>query len=172
VEIILGIDPGSVITGYGVIRIDKLKPAYIASGCIRVAGDNIAAKLQQIFHSLREVITQYVPTEIAIEQVFMHRNPGSALKLGQARGGALVAAALDGQPVFEYSAKQIKQAVVGYGAADKVQVQKMVQTLLSLSAVPQADAADALAVALCHTNTRHGLQGISGATGTRHGRLR
>jgi crossover junction endodeoxyribonuclease RuvC len=152
--IILGIDPGSRITGYGVIRVEHKKINYMASGCIRTAGDDTAQRLQQIFHGLRDIMSQYPPHEIAIEQIFMHQNPSSALKLGQARGAAMVAASHDGLPVFEYSARQIKQAVVGYGAAQKTQVQQMVKTLLSLSGIPQADAADALAVAICHMNSK------------------
>lgn len=151
-KIILGIDPGSRITGYGVIDFDGKKANYITSGCIKITADTVAQKLQQVYYGIREVMTQFPPHEVAIEQVFVHQNPGSALKLGQARGAAIVAASLDGIEVAEYSAKQIKQAVVGYGAAQKTQVQQMIKVLLNLSGVPQADAADALAVALCHCN--------------------
>ena len=155
--IVLGIDPGSRITGYGVIRVEKTKSYYVSSGCVRMTQESIPERLQQIFSGLREVMVQFQPEEIAIEQVFMHQNPGSALKLGQARGAAIVAATLDGLSVSEYSAKQVKQAVVGYGSASKGQVQLMVRTLLGLSDNPQSDAADALAVALCHVNTQNGL---------------
>lgn len=158
-HIILGIDPGSRITGYGVIRVECQKTQYIASGCIRTSGDTVSQRLQQIFHGIREIMSQYPPHEVAIEQIFMHQNPNSALKLGQARGAAMVAASHDGLSVFEYSARQIKQAVVGYGAAQKTQVQHMVKTLLNLSGIPQADAADALAVAICHVNCRN-LKGV------------
>jgi crossover junction endodeoxyribonuclease RuvC len=151
-KIILGIDPGSRITGYGMVDFDGKKASYLTSGCIQITADTIAQRLQQIYYGIREVMTQFPPHEVAIEQVFMHQNPGSALKLGQARGAAIVAASLDGIKVAEYSAKQIKQAVVGYGAAQKTQVQQMVRVLLNLSGVPQTDAADALAVALCHCN--------------------
>jgi len=155
-KIILGIDPGSRITGYGVIGFDGKKANYLASGCVKITADDIAQRLQQVYHGIREVMTQFPPHEVAIEQVFMHQNPGSALKLGQARGAAIVAASCDGIMVAEYSAKQIKQAVVGYGAAQKTQVQQMVKTLLNLSDVPQTDAADALAVALCHAHNCRG----------------
>jgi crossover junction endodeoxyribonuclease RuvC len=152
--VILGIDPGSRFTGYGAIKFIDNKPQYLTSGCVRITATDIAQRLQQIYHGIREVMVQFPPTEVAIEQVFMHQNPGSALKLGQARGAAIVAASLEGVPLAEYSARQIKQAVVGYGAAQKTQVQQMVKTLLCLSDVPQADAADALAVALCHAHSR------------------
>jgi crossover junction endodeoxyribonuclease RuvC len=155
-KIILGIDPGSCITGYGVINIKEKKINYLTSGCVRIAAGDIARRLQQIYSGIREIITQFSPDEMAIEQVFMHRNPNSALKLGQARGAAIVAASLDDIAVAEYSARQIKQAVVGYGAAQKEQVQQMVKALLNLSAVPQTDAADALAVALCHAHSCRG----------------
>ena len=152
--VILGIDPGSRITGYGVIRVDGGKTHYLTSGCIKIVAECASQKMQQIFTGIREIMGEFQPEEASIEQVFMHQNPGSALKLGQARGAALVALSLEGMPVAEYSARQIKQAVVGYGAAKKTQVQQMVQILLSLSDVPQADAADALAIALCHANSR------------------
>jgi crossover junction endodeoxyribonuclease RuvC len=155
--IILGIDPGSCITGYGVIRAIKHDISYISGGCIRVTANFIEQRLQQIFCGIREVIRQYQPEEIAIEQVFMCKNPNSALKLGQARGVAIVASSLEGLYVAEYSPRQIKQAVVGYGGATKVQVQQMIRTLLNLSGIPSKDAADALAVAMCHAHTRSGI---------------
>lgn len=151
---ILGIDPGSCITGYGVIRVERKNIAYLASGCIRMTETEPAQRLQQIFSGIREVLAEFKPDEAAIEQVFMHCNVQSALKLGQARGVAMVAASLLGIPVAEYSAKQIKQAVVGYGAASKQQIQAMVCKLLNLDKSPQADAADALAVAICHAHSR------------------
>ncbi len=153
--IILGVDPGSRITGYGVIVMENGSPSYIASGCIRTNADDIAQRLQQIFHGLREIVSEFQPTSAAIEQVFMHRNANSALKLGQARGAAIVAISMTGIAVSEYSARQVKQAVAGYGAAQKNQIQQMVQTLLKLSDKPQEDAADALAIALCHGHTQH-----------------
>ena len=171
--IILGIDPGSRITGYGVIRQQGSKFEYLGSGCIRVAGDELAARLKQIFDGVTEIILQFRPTSFAIEQVFMAKNPDSALKLGQARGAAIVAATQHQLPVAEYSARQIKQSVVGKGSAEKTQVQHMVTHLLKLPATPQADAADALAVALCHSHTEQSLIKLAGrASKTVRGRLR
>lgn len=152
--VILGIDPGSCITGYGVIRIEGSKNIYLTSGCVRVQGDNLSERLQQIFVGLSQIMQTYQPNEAAIEQVFMHHNAQSALKLGQARGVAIVAASATVVPIAEYSARQIKQAVVGHGAAKKDQVQHMVRLLLNLSGTPAVDAADALAVALCHAHSR------------------
>lgn len=130
-------------------------------------------RLKQIFDGVSQIIEQTQPTVFAIEQVFMARNPDSALKLGQARGAAIVAAKVAGLQVFEYSARQVKQSVVGTGAADKTQVQHMVKTLLKLVASPQADAADALAVALCHGHTQQSLISMAGqASKTVRGRLR
>lgn len=171
--IILGIDPGSRLTGYGVVRQYGSKFEYIASGCIRMTTGEIPDRLAQIFDGVREIIRQTQPDVFAIEQVFMARNPDSALKLGQARGAAIVAAKFAGLPVFEYSARQVKQSVVGTGAAAKEQVQHMVKTLLKLPASPQADAADALAVALCHGHTQQSLIHLSGqASKTVRRRLR
>jgi crossover junction endodeoxyribonuclease RuvC len=150
-RIILGIDPGSRITGYGVIQVMGNRHTYIASGCIRTQGTDMAPRLQQIFKNLSEIMVTYQPHEVAIEQVFMQKNVSSALKLGQARGAAIVAAG--DRPLSEYSARQVKLAVVGYGAAEKSQVQQMVKILLKLSGIPQADAADALAIALCHAQS-------------------
>lgn len=171
--IILGIDPGSRLTGYGVVRQHGSKFDYIASGCIRMTLGEMPDRLAQIFDGVREIIRQVQPDVFAIEQVFMARNPDSALKLGQARGAAIVAAKFAGLPVFEYSARQVKQSVVGTGAAAKEQVQHMVKTLLKLPASPQADAADALAVALCHGHTQQSLIHLSGqASKTVRRRLR
>lgn len=152
--VILGIDPGSSVTGYGVLREDKRKLAYIASGLIRIKKSFLSDKLQQIYKGIREIMHQYQPEEIAIETVFMQKNVQSAIKLGQARGVAIVAATLEGIQIAEYSPRQIKQAVTGYGAAEKRQIQQMVCRLLKLSDVPPEDAADALAIAICHANTR------------------
>ncbi|NVJ50714.1 MAG: crossover junction endodeoxyribonuclease RuvC [Gammaproteobacteria bacterium] len=169
---ILGIDPGSRITGFGIIEVQGRQLSYVTSGCIRVQDAPLAEKLQQIFDNLSQVIRQYHPTEAAIEQVFMAKNADSALKLGQARGVAMVAASTHALSVAEYSARQIKQAVVGHGGALKEQVQHMVMTLLSLSAKPQADAADGLAVAMCHANTMQSLVSQLGANKRRRGRVR
>lgn len=168
---ILGIDPGSRITGFGIIEIHKKEHTYITSGCVRLKSSCPHENLNQIFAALAHVIEKYNPQDAAIEQIFMHNNPGSAIKLGQARGAAIVAMTQKGLPVAQYSARQIKQSVVGYGAAKKEQVQEMVCKLLKLTGTPQADAADALAVAICHANSR-GLGNILNITGLRHGRLR
>lgn len=149
--IIIGIDPGSRKTGYGLVRVEANCNVHLAHGCLSLNGKTLAERLQQIYAGLRELIQQFQPQEAAIEQVFMHENPNSALKLGQARGAALVAIGL---PVVEYSARAIKQAIVGYGAASKDQVQHMVKRLLNLPAKIQSDAADALAIALCHAHSR------------------
>jgi len=172
-NIILGIDPGSRLTGYGVIRQHGNKFEYIASGCIRMTLTEMPDRLKQIFDGVSQIIQQTQPTIFAIEQVFMARNPDSALKLGQARGAAIVAAKFAGLDVYEYSARQVKQSVVGTGAAAKEQVQHMVKSLLKLPANPQADAADALAVALCHGHTQQSLLHMAGqASKTVRGRLR
>ncbi len=153
-NIILGIDPGSRITGYGVIRSDGQRHSYIASGTVVLREEALAQRLVKIFTAINQIILQYQPQQAAIEQVFMARNANSALKLGQARGAALVALAQH-IPVAEYAARSIKQAVVGYGAADKEQIQHMVKLLLNLGQAPPADAADALAVAICHAQTQN-----------------
>ncbi len=169
--LIIGIDPGSRITGYGIINWLGNRYEYVDSGCIRVTAADLPEKLQQIFDGITRLIALHCPQEMAIEKVFMARNADSALKLGQARGAAMVAGVNQGLPVAEYSARQVKQAVVGKGAADKKQVQHMVVALLGLSRAPQADAADALAVAICHANTCHSLLRIGGAGAARGGRL-
>ena len=171
--IILGIDPGSRITGYGVVSQTGNKMTYLGSGCIRMTDADLAPRLKKTYDGVSEIILQFQPDMFAIEQVFMAKNPDSALKLGQARGAAIVAAANAGLEVAEYSARQIKQAVVGQGGADKSQVQHMVVKLLNLPGTPQADAADALAVALCHGHTRQSLISMAGQVrGTVRGRLR
>ncbi len=171
--IILGIDPGSRITGFGVIQIDhKNKIAsYLDSGVIRVKAELVPDRLLEIYEGLKEVINKYQVNAAAIEQIFMHFNAQSALKLGQARGAALVALAGFNLPVAEYSARQIKQSVVGYGAAEKAQVQEMVKTILKLNKAPSQDAADALACALCHYHTSQSLIGIIGAHKVVRGRV-
>ncbi|PCJ47870.1 MAG: crossover junction endodeoxyribonuclease RuvC [Gammaproteobacteria bacterium] len=159
--IILGIDPGSRTTGYGVILVEGQKQVYLDSGCIRVVAPNknmpLAERLRIIFDGISNVISDFKPDEVAIERVFMAKNADSALKLGQARGVAMVAASIHAIDVAEYSALEIKKSVVGTGRADKFQVQQMVKSILQLSGTPQADAADALAVALCHANSRNSL---------------
>ena len=156
--IILGIDPGSRVTGYGLIREMPKKLQYIDSGCIRTSEGELSQRLLQIFNGICELMEAFQPNEVAIEQVFMNKNASSALKLGHARGVAMVACASHRVNVSEYSARAVKQSVVGYGAAEKEQVQHMVVNLLMLSRSPQSDAADALAIAICHSHMRHGLQ--------------
>lgn len=152
---LMGIDPGSRVTGYGIIDLDGSRSRHVASGCIQTAsGQPLAERLKTIFEALTAIVRIHQPVEAAIEQVFMHRNPDSALKLGQARGAALCAVVMAGLPVSEYAPRAVKQAVVGGGAADKLQVQHMVRLLLNLLEAPQADAADALAVAICHGHIR------------------
>ena len=150
--IILGIDPGSRLTGYGVIRQTGRQLTYLGSGCIRTVVDDLPTRLKRVYAGVSEIILQFQPDMFAIEQVFMARNADSALKLGQARGSAIVAAVNNDLPVFEYAARLVKQSVVGTGAADKKQVQHMVKFLLKLPASPQADAADALAIAITHAH--------------------
>ncbi len=157
--IIVGIDPGSCITGYGVIRYQGRQLIYLGSGCIRTGVNSLAGRLKLIYAGVTEVITQFQPDFFSIEQVFMAKNAASALKLGQARGAAIVAAVNLGLPVFEYASRQVKQTVVGSGAAEKRQVQHMVCSLLKLSSSPQPDAADALAIAITHCHfSQHALK--------------
>lgn len=151
---ILGIDPGSLTTGYGIIDVDGNHARHIAHGSIRVNGEGLADKLRFIFEQVTHLAGEYQPAELAIEKVFMNKNADSALKLGQARGAAITACALREMRVFEYTPNQIKQATVGRGHAAKQQVQHMIKVLLCLPRAPAADAADALAVALCHAHTQ------------------
>ncbi|VAW89932.1 Crossover junction endodeoxyribonuclease RuvC [hydrothermal vent metagenome] len=160
---ILGIDPGSRITGFGVIDVSGNRVSYVASGCVRTADGSLPERLKTIYEGIFEVVRSYQPLEMAIENVFMQKNAASALKLGQARGAAICAVVTQAVDVHEYSPTQIKQAVVGRGHADKTQVQHMVTALLKLPETPQADAADALACALCHSNTRQSLDYITAA---------
>jgi len=154
---ILGIDPGSRITGYGLIKEDRQRLLYIDSGCIRTSEGELSQRLLQIFNGICQLMEEFSPNEVAIEQIFMHQNPNSALKLGHARGVAMVACASHRVHVNEYSAREVKQTVVGYGAADKNQVKQMVVHLLMLNKAPQTDASDALAVAICHSHMKNGL---------------
>ncbi|HEY7887201.1 MAG TPA: crossover junction endodeoxyribonuclease RuvC [Steroidobacteraceae bacterium] len=152
---ILGLDPGSRRTGYGVIERRGADWVHVAHGCVTVtgAGESLPERLRVIFESLRELISTHGPGEVAIERVFVNRNVDSALKLGQARGAALCAVP-KGLPVFEYAPRAIKLALVGSGAAEKVQVAHMIRTVLSLQGRIPPDAADALAVAVCHAHSR------------------
>ncbi|MBY5920305.1 crossover junction endodeoxyribonuclease RuvC [Ferrimonas balearica] len=167
--VILGIDPGSRLTGYGVIRFCGRQYQYLGSGCIRLPEGELPARLKIIYDGVSELIKQFEPEELAIERVFMGRNADSALKLGQARGSAIVAALNGGLTVAEYSPTQIKQAVVGTGGAKKEQVQHMVKHLLKLPGTPQADAADALAIAITHANMQRGLVAMAGKATSRVG---
>ena len=169
---LLGIDPGSRITGYGIIEVDGRVSKYVDSGCIRTQSEDLPGRLQEIFAGISEIMAAYEPAEMAIEKVFMHRNADSALKLGQARGAAICACSNRSISISEYSPREIKQAVVGSGAASKDQVQHMVCSILSLNSTPQEDAADALAIALTHMHMSQGLASMSGVSGKRRGRLR
>lgn len=151
---ILGIDPGSRITGFGIVNFAKGELTHIAHGHIPTKSTEPAEKLLEIFNALNTVIAEHNPNAASIEQIFTCLNPQSALKLGQARGAAMVAIANNGLAAHEYSAKQVKQSVVGYGGASKAQVQHMVKMLLKLNKSPQADAADALAIAICHCHSQ------------------
>lgn len=155
--IILGIDPGSRITGYGIVREVQRKISYVDSGCIRTSEGDLSDRLLQIYDGICQLMDDFRPDEVAIEEVFMHQNPSSALKLGHARGVAMVAAASHRVKISEYSAREVKQSLVGYGAAEKIQVKHMVVSMLMLNRPPQNDAADALAIAICHCHMRNGL---------------
>ncbi|MBQ4852491.1 crossover junction endodeoxyribonuclease RuvC [Pseudoalteromonas sp. MMG012] len=170
---ILGIDPGSRFTGYGVIAHQGSKFQYLGSGCIKIGEFDFPTRLKMIYQGVTQLIEQFQPDSFSIEQVFMAHNPDSALKLGQARGAAIVAAAMQDIAVHEYSARQVKQAVVGNGGAKKEQVQEMVKRILKLPGTPQADAADALAIAICHAHSEQSLIRLAGsATKTVRRRLR
>jgi crossover junction endodeoxyribonuclease RuvC len=157
---ILGIDPGLRVTGFGVVAVAGSRLTYVTCGCIRSdAKDGLPERLAVIVADLAQVIARECPTEVAVEKVFVNVNPQSTLLLGQARGAAIAAAVQAGLPVAEYTALQVKQAVVGHGKAAKEQVQEMVKRLLGLPAAPSTDAADALACAIAHA---HGAVGYGG----------
>ena len=159
---VLGIDPGFRVTGFGVVNILRNgRVHYVASGCIRIPGGDLSTRLQAVYNGVLEVIEQHQPQALVIEKVFMARNADSALKLGQARGAAICAGINHRLPVNEYTALQIKRAVVGKGNAGKEQVQHMVKALLELNGTPQADAADALACAICHAHHATGRQTLT-----------
>jgi len=151
---ILGIDPGSRVTGFGIIEVNGDKVISLHQGVIKTGGGEFPERLGIIFGGIRELVDEFKPDEVAVETVFVSKNAGSALKLGQARGAAICAAISLGVPVSEYSPRSVKQAIVGRGSADKVQVQHMIKVLLQLKVMPVEDAADALAVALCHQHTQ------------------
>ena len=169
---ILGIDPGLRITGFGVLELRGTTLVYITSGCIRATGTSLPVRLGVIARDLAHVIAEVQPAEVAIERVFVNVNPNTTLLLDQARGAAIAAAVLAGLPVTEYTAGQVKQAVVGGGRALKSQVQSMVCRLLALAGTPQADAADALATAICHAHASSGTGGLArGGYRMRGGRM-
>ncbi len=147
---ILGIDPGSRLTGFGVVDFDGDKAVYVASGTVKSIDGAFADRLRQIYVSVGGIVSEYRPDIVAIESVFMHKNASSALKLGHARSAAICATFALGIEIHEYAPREIKQAIVGTGAATKEQVQHMVVSILTLDGVPAPDAADALATALCH----------------------
>jgi crossover junction endodeoxyribonuclease RuvC len=169
---ILGIDPGLRVTGFGVLDRTGQTLRYVGSGVVRTPGVALPERLRVILDSLSEVIAAHAPDQVAVEKVFVNVNPESTLLLGQARGAAICAAVARGLPVAEYTALQVKQAVVGNGHAAKEQVQEMVRRLLTLPGDPSADAADALACAICHAHGGLGL-GVLATAGyrMRHGRL-
>jgi crossover junction endodeoxyribonuclease RuvC len=171
--LILGIDPGSRKTGFGIINVNGSHHDYVTSGVIRLPIEQeLPERIKVLVGSIQEIIALHCPQQVSIEQVFMANNAGSALKLGQARGAAIAACVSNDLEVAEYSARQIKQAVVGTGAAKKEQVQHMVKILLKLPAMPQEDAADALAAAICHAHTSASLVNLAGVSRIRRGRLR
>ena len=160
---ILCLDPGSQRTGYAIVETQAGRIAYIVSGAIRTRGDSLTERLQEIFVGVESLTSEFRPDEVAIERVFMHRNADSALKLGQARGAALSATFAARPRVFEYAPREVKLAVVGTGSAQKEQVQVMVKHLLNIAGPLTEDAADALAIALCHAHSRrlHGLVSLA-----------
>jgi len=162
---ILGIDPGSRVTGYGVIDSDGIRTRHVASGCIRVSDGELPQRLGEIFNEVAAVVARYQPQEMAIEQVFVAKNPSSALKLGQARGAAICAGVVAGLSVAEYTPRMIKKSVVGTGSAEKEQVEQMVRHILGLEQRLAADQADALAVAVSHAHSNSTLQQLAQAGG-------
>lgn len=153
---ILGIDPGTRITGYGIIDVEGNRLRHVDNGIIKTrSSEDLPLRLKTIYDGLVSVLREFSPEVVAIEQVFLAKNPRAALTLGHARGTAVLAAVNLDREVYEYSALQVKSAVVGYGHAAKQQVQHMVKVLLNLPEIAQEDAADALAVAICHANSRN-----------------
>lgn len=171
-SIIIGIDPGSRATGYGLVRSVGDRLEHIGHDCIRMAHPEQPERLREIYEGLGRVVEEFAPDEAAVEEVFMGRNAASALKLGQARGSAIVACLAHDVPVAEYSARKVKQALAGSGAAGKEQVQHMVKVLLGVKGDIAEDAADALAVAICHAHTRGSLVRIAAASAYSRGRFR
>jgi len=158
---ILGIDPGTRITGYGIIDVEGNRLRHVDNGIIKTrSSDPLPLRLKTIYDGLSTVLKDFLPQEVAVEQVFLAKNPRAALTLGHARGTAVLSAVNRGLEVYEYSALQVKSSVVGYGHAAKQQVQQMVKALVNLPEIAQEDAADALAVAICHANSRTMKQAI------------
>lgn len=148
--IIIGIDPGFIVTGYGILCQKERQLSYLGSGCIRTKTNDLSSRLRSIYTGISNIITQFHPECLAIEQVFVSKNVNSALKLGQARGVAIIAAINHNLSIFEYAARQVKKTVVGTGSAEKSQIQYMVRMILKLPVNPSKDAADALATAITH----------------------
>ena len=166
---ILGLDPGLRVTGFGIVDQLGSRLRYVASGCIRTPDGELPGRLRCLLDGVAEVVDTYSPTVAAVEIVFVNVNPKSTLLLGQARGAVICGAVSCNLPVLEYTALQVKQAVVGHGKAHKDQVQHMVQRLLELAAAPQADAADALACAICHAHGGLGMGALATAGMRRRG---
>ena len=161
---ILGIDPGLRTTGFGVVDKVGAQLAYVASGTIattHIETGNLPARLKALFEGIKELVQRYKPDESSVEIVFVNVNPQATLLLGQARGACISALVSQDLPVFEYTALQMKQAVVGYGKAEKTQVQEMVKRLLNLPTLPGKDAADALGLAISHANSSHLLTSLA-----------
>ncbi|CAB3967145.1 crossover junction endodeoxyribonuclease RuvC [Burkholderia cenocepacia] len=159
---ILGIDPGLRVTGFGIIDVSGHRLAYVTSGVIRTPTADLATRLGTIFQGVSTIVREHAPDQAAIEKVFVNVNPQSTLLLGQARGAAICGLVAGGLPVAEYTALQLKQAVVGYGRATKTQMQEMVTRLLNLSGQPGSDAADALGMAICHAHGGDTLSTLGG----------
>jgi crossover junction endodeoxyribonuclease RuvC len=160
---VMGIDPGSRVTGYGIIETDGVRSRHLDSGCIRTADGPFPSRLGEIFDGIRAVLQRWQPREVAIEDVFVSRSAGSALKLGQARGAAITAVVNGGVPVFEYTPAAVKQGLVGNGRAEKEQVQHMVRIILGIQGRLALDQSDALAIALCHAHSEATRRHVGGA---------
>lgn len=160
---VLGIDPGSRITGYGVVDMTPQGLRLVECGCLKLSVAEFPIRLREIYQGIQQIVQRLQPSEMAIEQVFMHKNADSALKLGQARGAAMCGGFAQGLEVQEYAARQVKLAVVGKGNADKFQVQHMVKVLLGLQGFFELDASDALGVAICHIHHKQALVKMASA---------
>lgn len=169
-ERVLGIDPGSRLTGFGIVDFTGDRATYIASGSVSSADGEFAERLRIIYRSVSEIVAEYRPGIVAIESVFVNRNAGSALKLGHARSAAICATFAFDVTVVEYAPREIKQAIAGSGSATKEQVQHMVRSLLSLDGSPSADAADALAAAICYGHQRRMQSRLAGRQLRKRGR--